>query len=76
MTPPTTPPTTSEIRFSYVYVSRAVAAHNKGWKKMGARLGFSSRKSSTRKSTPTSTRSSGRDSDVMSSGEITQVNSL
>ncbi|KAK0390065.1 hypothetical protein NLU13_3638 [Sarocladium strictum] len=53
MTPPTTPPTTSELLFSHSSVSRAVAAHNKGWKKMGARLGFN-RKSSTRKSTPTS----------------------
>lgn len=53
MTPPTTPPTASELLFGHPSVSRAVAAHNKGWKKMGARLGFN-RKSSSRKSTPTS----------------------
>lgn len=58
MTPPTTPPT-SEWAFnpSPGGLHRAVAAHSKGWKKMGARLGFS-RKSSNRRcpasaSTPT-----------------------
>ncbi|KAF7547295.1 hypothetical protein G7046_g9047 [Stylonectria norvegica] len=41
MTPPTTPPT-SEWAFSTSPggFQRAVAAHNKGWKKMGAKLGF------------------------------------
>ncbi|KAF4982540.1 hypothetical protein FZEAL_1850 [Fusarium zealandicum] len=41
MTPPTTPPT-SEWAFttSPGGLQRAVAAHNKGWKKMGAKLGF------------------------------------
>ncbi|KAF4972799.1 hypothetical protein FSARC_699 [Fusarium sarcochroum] len=41
MTPPTTPPT-SEWTFttSPGGLQRAVAAHNKGWKKMGAKLGF------------------------------------
>lgn len=54
MTPPTTPPT-SEYTFntSPGGFQRAVAAHNKGWKKVGAKLGFS-RKGSSRRSTPTS----------------------
>ncbi|KAJ4857449.1 regulator of G protein signaling domain-containing protein [Trichoderma breve] len=54
MTPPTTPPT-SEWTFSATHggFHRAVAAHNKGWKKVGAKLGFN-RKSSNRRTTPTS----------------------
>ncbi|KAK5988712.1 hypothetical protein PT974_10200 [Cladobotryum mycophilum] len=54
MTPPTTPPT-SEWGFntSPGGFQRAVAAHNKGWKKVGAKLGFN-RKSSSRRTTPTS----------------------
>ncbi|KAL7948184.1 PAK-box protein [Trichoderma barbatum] len=54
MTPPTTPPT-SEWTFSATHggFHRAVAAHNKGWKKVGAKLGFN-RKSSHRRTTPTS----------------------
>ncbi|PNP37923.1 hypothetical protein TGAM01_v210033 [Trichoderma gamsii] len=54
MTPPTTPPT-SEWTFntSPGGFHRAVAAHNKGWKKVGAKLGFN-RKSSSRRTTPTS----------------------
>ncbi|KAH6604982.1 regulator of g- signaling [Trichoderma cornu-damae] len=54
MTPPTTPPT-SEWTFnaSPGGFHRAVAAHNKGWKKVGAKLGFS-RKGSSRRTTPTS----------------------
>ena len=54
MTPPTTPPT-SEYTFntSPGGFQRAVAAHNKGWKKVGAKLGFS-RKGSSRRSMPTS----------------------
>lgn len=54
MTPPTTPPT-SEWTFttSPGGLQRAVAAHNKGWKKMGAKLGFN-RKSSRSRSAPTS----------------------
>ncbi|CAM1509225.1 Fc.00g029640.m01.CDS01 [Cosmosporella sp. VM-42] len=58
MTPPTTPPT-SEWTFNNSSPGgfhRAVAAHNKGWKKMGAKLGFN-RKSSSRRSAPTSTSS-------------------
>ncbi|KAJ3455351.1 hypothetical protein MRS44_013951 [Fusarium solani] len=54
VTPPTTPPT-SEWAFitSPGGLQRAVAAHNKGWKKMGAKLGFN-RKSSRTRSIPTS----------------------
>ncbi|KFA61772.1 hypothetical protein S40285_04152 [Stachybotrys chlorohalonatus IBT 40285] len=54
MTPPTTPPT-SEWGFhpSPGSFQRAVAAHNKGWKKVGAKLGFN-RKTNIRRSTPTS----------------------
>ncbi|KAL6414026.1 hypothetical protein AUP68_03559 [Ilyonectria robusta] len=58
MTPPTTPPT-SEWTFnnpSPGSLQRAVAAHNKGWKKMGAKLGFS-RKNTHRRQTPTSSSS-------------------
>lgn len=64
MTPPTTPPT-AEWSFgasSPGGFQRAVAAHNKGWKKMGAKLGFS-RKSSSRRTTPTSS-TSGADIDL------------
>jgi hypothetical protein len=54
MTPPTTPPT-SEWSFtaSPGGFHRAVAASNKGWKKVGEKLGFG-RKSSSRRPTPTS----------------------
>lgn len=54
MTPPTTPPI-SEWGFttSPGGLQRAVAAHSKGWKKMGAKLGFN-RKSSRTRSAPTS----------------------
>ncbi|EFY99245.1 hypothetical protein MHUMG1_01625 [Metarhizium humberi] len=57
MTPPTTPPT-SEYTFnsSPGGFQRAMAAHNKGWKKVGEKLGFS-RKASSRRSTPTSSSS-------------------
>ncbi|KID90690.1 regulator of G-protein signaling [Metarhizium guizhouense ARSEF 977] len=57
MTPPTTPPT-SEYTFnsSPGGFQRAMAAHNKGWKKVGEKLGFS-RKTSSRRSTPTSSSS-------------------
>jgi len=62
MTPPTTPPT-SEWGFSASPggFHRAVAAHNKGWKKVGEKLGFG-RKSHSRRPTPTS--SSTTDSDI------------
>lgn len=62
MTPPTTPPT-SEYTFNTSPGSfqRAMAAHNKGWKKVGEKLGFS-RKASSRRATPTS--SSASDYDV------------
>jgi hypothetical protein len=54
MTPPTTPPT-SEWGFtaSPGGFHRAVAASNKGWKKVGEKLGFG-RKSHHRRPTPTS----------------------
>ncbi|OAA58832.1 Regulator of G protein signaling superfamily [Cordyceps fumosorosea ARSEF 2679] len=60
MTPPTTPPTTSEWSFnaSPGGLQRAVAAHNKGWKKMGEKLGFT-RKASSRRPNATSSSSSG-----------------
>lgn len=62
MTPPTTPPT-SEWTFntSPGGFQRAVAAHSKGWKKVGAKLGFS-RKVSNRRSTPTSSGNDGESS--------------
>lgn len=55
MTPPATPSTTNDWGFanSSGTIRNAVAAHNMGWKKMGAKLGFG-RKSSSRRSTPTS----------------------
>jgi len=61
MTPPTTPPT-SEYTFnsSPGGFQRAMAAHNKGWKKVGEKLGFS-RKASGRRSTPTSSSASDYD---------------
>ncbi|PHH83164.1 hypothetical protein CDD82_3329 [Ophiocordyceps australis] len=54
MTPPTTPPS-CEYTFatSPGGLQRAVAAHSKGWKKMGAKLGLG-RKGHNRRSTPTS----------------------
>lgn len=53
MTPPTTPPTSAEWGTSAGGLQRAMAAHSKGWKKVGAKLGFKS-KPSTKRSTPTS----------------------
>ncbi|RCI10613.1 hypothetical protein L249_4268 [Ophiocordyceps polyrhachis-furcata BCC 54312] len=55
MTPPTTPPT-SEYTFntSPGGLQRAVAAHSRGWKTLGAKLGFN-RKSVNRRSTPSGT---------------------
>jgi hypothetical protein len=72
MTPPTTPPT-SEWGFHSPPggFQRAVAAHNKGWKKMGAKLGLN-RKIHVRRSTPTS---SGAESDP-SVGEVPSTHSL
>ncbi|KAK8144179.1 hypothetical protein G3M48_006189 [Beauveria asiatica] len=63
MTPPTTPPTTSDWAFnaSPGGLQRAVAAHNKGWKKVGEKLGFN-RKASSRRPNATSSSSSGFDS--------------
>lgn len=54
MTPPTTPPTSAEWASPSGGFQRAMAAHNKGWKKVGAKLGFKG-KSSTKRPTPTST---------------------
>ncbi|KAJ6781900.1 hypothetical protein PWT90_11062 [Aphanocladium album] len=58
MTPPTTPPTTSDWGFhaSPGGLQRAVAAHNKGWKKVGEKLGFT-RKASSRRPNATSSSS-------------------
>ncbi|RDA87619.1 hypothetical protein CP532_2113 [Ophiocordyceps camponoti-leonardi (nom. inval.)] len=55
MTPPTTPPT-SEYTFntSPGGLQRAVAAHSRGWKTLGAKLGFN-RKNVNRRSTPSGT---------------------
>ncbi|OAQ71151.1 regulator of G-protein signaling [Pochonia chlamydosporia 170] len=72
MTPPTTPPT-SEYTFnsSPGGFQRAMAAHNKGWKKVGEKLGFS-RKASSRRSTPTSSSASDYDAAL---GEPSQSHS-
>lgn len=62
MTPPTTPPT-SEWTFNNSSpggLQRAVAAHSKGWKKMGAKLGFT-RKNTNRRTNPTSSSSTDED---------------
>ncbi|GAO14880.1 uncharacterized protein UV8b_05043 [Ustilaginoidea virens] len=65
MTPPTTPPTSEYIfNTSPGGFQRAVAAHSKGWKKVGQKLGFS-RKATSR---PTPTSSSASDHDT-GSGE-------
>ena len=54
MTPPTTPPTSSDwINSSPGGLQRAMAAHSKGWKKVGAKLGFKS-KPLNKRSPPTS----------------------
>ncbi|RDA90525.1 hypothetical protein CP533_0826 [Ophiocordyceps camponoti-saundersi (nom. inval.)] len=55
MTPPTTPPT-SEYTFntSPGGLQRAVAAHSRGWKTLGAKLGFN-RKSANRRSATSGT---------------------
>ena len=57
MTPPTTPPTSAEWGASSPGgLQRAMAAHSKGWKRVGAKLGFS-RKGSAKRPTPTSSSS-------------------
>lgn len=53
MTPPTTPPTEYTFNSSPGGLQRAMAAHNKGWKKVGEKLGFG-RKSFSRRSTSAS----------------------
>lgn len=55
MTPPTTPPTTDWGAQTSIGLQRAVAAHNKGWKKVGQKLGFT-RKASSRESNASSSR--------------------
>lgn len=64
MTPPTTPPT-SEWTFNHSPggFQRALTAHNNGWKKVGAKLGFNRRsRPASRRPNPTS--SSHADPDV------------
>ena len=57
MTPPTTPPTPPDWGTSSSGgLQRAMAAHNKGWKKVGAKLGLK-RKSVAKRPTPTSSAS-------------------
>jgi hypothetical protein len=61
MTPPTTPPTSSDWGYtSSGGLQRAMAAHSKSWKKMGAKLGFKGR-SSSRRSSPSSSSAPGSD---------------
>ncbi|KAJ2901272.1 regulator of G-protein signaling [Zalerion maritima] len=57
MTPPTTPPTSDwTFNASPNTIQRAISAHNSGWKKMGAKLGFvkKSRSSFARRNTSNS----------------------
>ncbi|KAG6001598.1 hypothetical protein E4U21_004012 [Claviceps maximensis] len=68
MTPPTTPPAEYTFNNSPGGFQRAMAAHNKGWKKVGEKLGFS-RKGTSRRTTPIS--SSLSDCDA-GSGEASQ----
>ncbi|KAM0328461.1 hypothetical protein ACHAQA_004868 [Verticillium albo-atrum] len=76
MTPPTTPPT-SEWTFntSPGGFQRALTAHNNGWKKMGAKLGFNrkSRTTTSRRANPTS--SGPADGDV-SMSDVSRQDSL
>ncbi|KAG5983297.1 hypothetical protein E4U55_000324 [Claviceps digitariae] len=53
MTPPTTPPAEYTFNTSPGGLQRAMAAHNKGWRKVGEKLGFG-RKGSSRRTNPTS----------------------
>jgi hypothetical protein len=75
MTPPTTPPT-SDWAFSTSPggFQRALAAHNSGWKKVGARLGLSRKgRPSNRRTNPTSSSSADVDvtmSDASNSGSL------
>lgn len=57
MTPPTTPPTSTDWGNSSGGLQRAMAAHNKGWKKVGAKLGFKP-KASAKRPAPTSSTAS------------------
>ncbi|EGX89186.1 Regulator of G protein signaling superfamily [Cordyceps militaris CM01] len=75
MTPPTTPPTTSDWAFnsSPGGLQRAVAAHNKGWKKMGEKLGFTRKASSRRPNAATSSSSSSGVASRRGSGNSTTL---
>lgn len=72
MTPPTTPPT-SEWTFNHSPggFQRALTAHNNGWKKVGAKLGFNRRsRPATRRPNPTS---SGHGDDNVSMSDASPV---
>lgn len=74
MTPPTTPPT-SEWTFNHSPggFQRALTAHNNGWKKVGAKLGFNRRsRPTTRRPNPTS---SGHGDDNVSMSDASPVDS-
>ncbi|KAH6678950.1 RGS domain-containing protein [Plectosphaerella plurivora] len=72
MTPPTTPPT-SEWTFNHSPggFQRALTAHNNGWKKVGAKLGFNRRsRPATRRPNPTS---SGHGDDNVSMSDASPI---
>lgn len=54
MTPPTTPPTSTDGASSSGGLHRAMAAHSKGWKRVGAKLGFNRRPATQQRTPPTS----------------------
>lgn len=54
MTPPTTPPTPSDSPSSSGGLQRAMAAHSKSWKKVGAKLGFNRKQGQQQRPAPTS----------------------
>ncbi|KAG6040190.1 hypothetical protein E4U41_001332 [Claviceps citrina] len=60
ITPPTTPPAEYAFNTSPGGFQRAMAAHNKGWKRVSEKLGFS-RKAASRRITPTSSSLSDHD---------------
>lgn len=70
MTPPTTPPTADWGMQATGGLQRAVAAHNKGWKKVGQKLGF------TRKPSNRHPSSSSRDSESSRGGGGAHSNPL
>ena len=57
-TPPNTPSTLTEWQSFLGSFPRAINAHNKGWKNVGAKLGFKT-KTSTKQPTPTSSTANG-----------------